>query len=371
MPPLICSTLIGQLCTAPLFSDGEGNILPESQELIQQYHLGNVILFKWSNPELISPERTQRLTANIQQAIKTATGDSPLIMIDQEGGGVRRCLWPPFDQMPSAEEMGEQAREWGRITGKQMRSVGINCVLAPNIDLAFEPGILSPKERLEKASGISRSFGCQPEEIVSRANVFAFGLHQSRVLSCLKHFPGHGRVTSDSHHFQTFYPYTFGQWKRSDGLPYYQLASKSPMIMMGHIHTPFFGGLPASLSPQAYQFLREQIGFLGVVATDSLTMRGVTGDYQSADEAVGLIADTTIRAITAGADLVIYGDLTPSPGALSEAVQTTPKFFKDLFTALKEKAEGLSSAQLQSFQMHGEESLERINQAKKKWGDLQ
>ncbi len=224
--------------------------------------------------------------------------NSPLIAVDYEGGLVSRHSFQ-FSEAPSAAEQAAQStpaqvRQLAAAKGRAMRSVGVNTDFAPVVDLNLGSPIVG-----------SRSFGYEPDQVITYASAFAAGLHDAGVLPVLKHFPGHGSAAGDSHQDLP----TTDTWDRlrsRDLLPYRSLlAQPGPWaVMVGHLHVPGLssdGELPTSLDPATYRVLRDDLHFTGPAITDDLAdMRAVT-DRMSTPEAV-------VRAIAAGADQALLAE---------------------------------------------------------------
>lgn len=248
-------------------------------------------------------------TSGLTDGTYRELGDRPvplLVAVDDEGGQVQR-LDALVGDLPSA---ADQAAEWSpartrraaRDRASAMRELGITMDLAPVVDLAdpAEGGVIG-----------DRSYSTDPDTAARYAAAFGEGLQLGGVLPTLKHFPGHGRAAGDSH---TTLPVTppLDSLRRQDLVPYQRILSSgtSPWaVMMGHLVVP---GLtaddrPASLDPAAYAYLRDELGFTGLVVTDELTgMQAVSADYGPEAAAA--------TALAAGADLLLLA----APGNLTE-----------------------------------------------------
>lgn len=238
-----------------------------------------------------------------------------LVAVDDEGGRVQRIdrLVGP---LPSAAAMGamtvEQVRSLGAERGRQLRARGVTVDFAPVVDLVAATG-----------GGVigDRSFGTDPRAVTDRAGAFAAGLRSAGVLPTLKHFPGHGRGQGDSHRGVVFTP-PLSDLEQSDLHPFAELAGPGAgrtWVMMGHLDVPGLTepGRPASLSPAAHRYLRDRIGFRGLIVTDELGgMEAVRSRY-----GVGKAAEL---AIGAGSDLVLFARVdqaAPAARAIVTAVE--------------------------------------------------
>src|SRR5574344_608325 len=159
----------------------------ETKRILDVIRPGSVILF------FFNIQTTAQIRKYIED-ISTFLGYTPVIAIDQEGGTVSR-LTQGFTTAPgpmavSATGNSQYAFETGRILGQEMRTLGITWDMAPDVDINSIP----------RNPGIGiRSYGDTPERVITFAGAFIQGLHASGVCSCLKHFPGLGRITADAH----------------------------------------------------------------------------------------------------------------------------------------------------------------------------
>ena len=241
-------------------------------------------------------ESVRQLHALIAE-VKSLAPRPPLMMIDEEGGRVDRIrnLLPG---LPSAEAFGEgdQPREmasWlGRIIGSTLRFFEIEIDLAPVVDIR---GAVAPKG-LER-----RTFGTDAETVVDLAGAFMRGLHAAGVASCLKHFPGIGLGSADSHYGTTIINVSPEELMRRDLVPFARLGNEAGGIVVGHGTYPQIDDEmnPATLSRRiATDLLRDVAGFRGAAITDDMEMHAVSdlGSYEQ-------IAD---RALMAGNDVILF-----------------------------------------------------------------
>lgn len=233
----------------------------------------------------------------IGNALATLTAGAPVapaISVDEEGGRVQR-IGELAGPLPSARVMArtlqpEQVRELARTRGLALRAVGVTIDFAPVLDIGDEP---------DRTAIGDRSFSPDPAVVIEYAGAFAAGLRDSGVLPVLKHFPGHGRASGDSHRGDVVTP-SLADLRGADLLPYRQLLGTAPVAtMVGHMIVPgLTDGLPASLSPATYQLLRHDYGFTGLAITDDLAgMRAITNRYS--------IETATLQALKAGADVAL------------------------------------------------------------------
>ena len=223
----------------------------------------------------------------------------PLVALDQEGGIVSRIV---DDPAPDAPTMGtlppSEITRFARLRAERLARYGFDVNFAPVADVAFAPDSFMT----------GRAFGSEPELVAEDVVAYLQGAAGTGVMHCVKHFPGHGRVTVDSHEALPTLAIDEAEWRQADALPFQAAVDAGvPMVMLGHIAAPMWDGLPASLSPVAIGVLREQLGFTGVTVSDDLMM-GALAEWGPFD-----IVDL---AVTAGIDLLLYNGLPDAPDAL-------------------------------------------------------
>ncbi len=237
--------------------------------------------------------------ARIRAVAKGRVG--PFLATDEEGGRVQR-LASVLGAIPSAREMAatmtpEQVADLAREHAKGLRQVGIDLDLAPVVDVNATPtdgGVIG-----------DRSFGTQPAVVAAYGLAFERGLGEGGVVGTVKHFPGHGRASGDSHAGPVTTP-PLEQLQQVDLLPFEAAAqARVPAMMIGHLTVPgLTNGQPATFSPEAIKgLLRGQLGYDGLVVTDSVEMGAITSMGLEPYEVVE-------RTLTAGADLALL------PGAI-------------------------------------------------------
>lgn len=268
---------------------------PEILDLIQQRHIGGVILF---TRNLRDTRQTFELTRALQDAARAAGHRYPLlIMIDQENGLVRR-LGKGSTRFPGNMALGavgseELVYEIARATGAELRAQGVNMNLAPVVDVNNNP--------LNPVIGI-RSFGEDPANVARLGAAAVRGYREAGVLATLKHFPGHGDTATDSHLSLPEVPFDLDRLERVELVPFRRgIEAGAEAVLTAHIHLPALmpdEAGPASLSRSIITgLLRERLGFDGAVITDCLEMDAVAAT-------VG-VARGAVMAIQAGSDLVL------------------------------------------------------------------
>ncbi|WP_238528190.1 glycoside hydrolase family 3 protein [Pseudodesulfovibrio mercurii] len=293
-------TMIGQMILAGFrgFTVNQRSTIVRD---IRERHLGGVILFDYDmfwgagQRNIRSVEQVRRLVKDLK-----AGADIPLLVaVDQEGGKVQRLKARyGFRETPSAADLGagsdDAVREAGVVVGADLSSVGFNLNFAPVVDVNVDPD--SPA-----IGRLGRSFSSDPERVARCAGIFMDELHRARVLSCLKHFPGHGSAGTDSHKGLTDVTAT---WSGAELIPYRELiaAGRADMVMTAHIFNARLDpDYPATLSKKVITgLLRGELGFDGVIVTDDMDMGAIADEY-GRREAVR-------RAIEAGADILLFGN---------------------------------------------------------------
>lgn len=218
----------------------------------------------------------------------------PPILADFEQGAasqIGNLTWLPKQFSVGATQEPKDAETMGRLVGRQAREFGVDLVLAPVADLYVRPG--------NPATGV-RCFGATPHRVARNVGAFVRGCQQEGVGAVAKHFPGHGRTGEDSHLCMPKIMMGRDMWFSSDFLPFKgAIRAQVAGIMVGHLWVHGLDPLvtrPASLSPAVMRdLLRNELGFDGLVLTDSFEMNAIP------DGGIAAVR----RAVEAGADLVI------------------------------------------------------------------
>ena len=243
------------------------------------------------------------------------------VSVDDEGGRVQRI--DGLDgQLPSARRMAARStpdgvRELARVRGKELAARGVTVDFAPVVDVGRQP--------TNSVIG-DRAFSDDPAVVIRYAGAFAEGLRAGGVLPVLKHFPGHGRASGDSHKGRVTTP-PLAELRTTDLRPYEQLpAAGRVAVMVGHLDVPgLTDGLPTSLTPAAYRLLREDYRFDGLVVTDDLgAMKAVTGTF-TARSREGVLRAHRARVACPGSGFVGRPDTAGSvPPRLARRRTTRP-----------------------------------------------
>jgi beta-N-acetylhexosaminidase len=268
---------------------------------------GAVILFKrnlrFTNPggampsgEVCDLEHLIDLNRGLHAA--APDGAPLLIAIDQEGGTVQRVRapathWPPMMSLaghpaPDDERLAEAV---GEALGRELAALSFDIDFAPVLDV-----------HSNEANPVigHRAFGRDPDGVIRRGLAFARGLASAGVLSCAKHFPGHGDTTTDSHLELPRIDHALERLEKIELAPFAAAAKAGlPMVMTAHVvFSALDDTVPATLSKKVVtDLLRDQLGFAGVIVSDDLDMKAVADHFG--------IADAAVRAVEAGCDALL------------------------------------------------------------------
>ena len=280
-------------------------------ELIQRYHVGNIILF---SRNVRDTQQVRSLAHQLQRAAREAGHTHPLLIaIDQENGIVQR-LGEAATLFPGNMALGaigstEIAYEVALATGHELKALGINMNLAPVIDVnnnAANPVI-----------GV-RSFGEDSQLVARLGSAMAKGYQDAGVISCLKHFPGHGDTAVDSHLALPLIPHSLERLEAVELVPFRSgIKAGAASVMVAHVAFPALtrdDALPATLSSAIIQgLLREKMGYEGVIISDCLEMRAISDTFGSELAAV--------MALQAGIDLVLVSHTATRQRGSFEAIR--------------------------------------------------
>ncbi len=255
--------------------------------------------------------QAKQLISRLQSIHRPAELRDPLlVMIDQEGGLVKRVAGPPRF---SAEEMGSMgagaARSQGMATAKNLRGLGFSVDLAPVFDVARSGSAIGAEHR---------AFGSKPERVARVAGAFADGLTSRGVIPTAKHFPGFGAAQVSTDLQTAEIDLSKRKLRRIDEAPYERMVpALHRMVMLSVATYPHFSDKPAALSHVlATSELRDRIGFGGVSVTDSLD--------SAAAQAVGSPRQLAVLGARAGTDLLLftsYRHALAAGGALTRALR--------------------------------------------------
>ncbi len=278
------------------------------RQSLQTYPVGGVVLF---SKNIANPEQVTALNV----ALQDASGIPLFLAVDEEGGIVARlarCSGFSLPRYASAAAVGAQgsdaAEEMGRTIGSYLFQYGFNMDFAPVADVNTNPA--------NSVIG-SRAFSPDPVQAALLARSMADGLAENGIIPVFKHFPGHGNTAEDSHVGLAVSHKTAEELWDCEFLPFLEAESQD-CIMVGHIALPEVTGdsTPATLSPAVIRdLLKTQLGFQGLVITDSLEMGAIQNQYPGGQAAV--------MALQAGCDLILMPrDLGQAFEAVLSAVES-------------------------------------------------
>ncbi|MFD2614123.1 beta-N-acetylhexosaminidase [Paenibacillus gansuensis] len=282
--------------------------------MIRDHHMGGVIYFARNVKD---PAQVAALSRDLQ-SLASETGQPPLwVSIDQEGGMVAR-ITEGVALMPGAMALAaggsaEDVYEASKISGTELRALGINLNFAPDMDINVNA--------LNPVIGV-RSFGEQPERVAEFGVQALRGYQDANVVATAKHFPGHGDTHVDSHLDLPVIMHSSERIRSVELVPFVKaIEAEVDAIMSAHIRFPAFddSGLPVTLSHAVLSgLLREELGYNGIIMTDCMEMKAISDHYGTVNAAV--------MAVEAGADLVLISHSfelqAGAAAALAEAVRS-------------------------------------------------
>ena len=286
----------------------DGYDINKSSELFK-YPLGGVILF---DKNIKNPKQLQKLISKLKKLSKNRL----LVTVDEEGGSVSRVgKVKGFVKTPSAKEIGSKSEKDARVyyakMAKMLSDLGINCNLAPSVDLA-----VNPENRVIVKN--RRSYSKEPEIVSWYASIFMDEMQKKGVLSVIKHFPGHGSSFGDSH--EGFVDVS-DSWTKKELIPFEKLIKNGivEMIMTAHIYNKNIDAIfPATLSHKTnYDMLRMHLGSKGVLISDDLQMGAISKNYT--------LKQTLKLAINSGVDLLLFANQISRPLKIEEIISCVVK----------------------------------------------
>lgn len=272
---------------------------------IRERYLGAVILFDYDVPSksfgrnIESPKQVRALCRALQDMSRKHTALPLLIAIDQEGGKVAR-LKEKYGFKPTVSQayLGmlnrlDSTRKYARKTAMQLAALGINLNFAPCVDVNLNPQnpIIGGKER---------SFSSDPAVVIAHARAVLAEHRKAKILTAIKHFPGHGSSAADSHLGLVD---VTKHWQSVELLPFQTLIAEqaTDMVMTAHIYNAEWDTLPATLSKRVLTtLLRDSLKFQGVIVSDDMQMKAIAAHY-GLEEAIKL-------ALQAGVDMLTFGN---------------------------------------------------------------
>lgn len=259
--------------------------------MLEEYPVGGIAMF---SKNIVSPEQITAFNASWQSA-----GAIPMFLsVDEEGGAVSRLAnhaafdLPAYESAAAVGAAGDAAaaQSMGSTIGAYLKEYGFNMDFAPDADVNTNPG--------NPVIG-KRAFSSDAAIAAQMAGAMAEGLRQQGIIPVFKHFPGHGDTAEDSHTGIAISTRTAEEMRSCEWLPF-EAAGSGDCIMVGHIAVPDINGdlTPATMSDEIVEgVLRNELGFQGLVITDSLSMGAITGQYSPGEAALG--------ALQAGCDVLL------------------------------------------------------------------
>lgn len=260
------------------------------RQVLEALNPAGVILFRdnfeHGTPYDVWLDTLRRLISDVRASIQR---DNLIIAIDHEGGRVVRAP-APVTHFAYARQWAARAAEVGRAMAIELKSLGMNVILAPVVDIHSNPDnpVIGP-----------RSFGTSAEAVIEASRAFIDAVEAEGVLTCPKHFPGHGDTAVDSHHGLPIVEHDLDDLRRRELLPFKAAIEQGvKLVMTSHILFPRIDSeIPATMSKRiVHDLLREEMGFRGVVVTDDIGMGAVRDMFER--------GQTVERMMNAGTDLI-------------------------------------------------------------------
>lgn len=273
--------------------------LDEIGAKIVKHKIGGIIFFQGEKDNLMDAISLFQSSSNV-----------PLLMgLDGEWGAAMRIFGQerfPFSQTIGAANNPQLTTEMGTYMGYECNEMGIHINFSPVADVNSNPN--------NPVIGF-RSFGANPDLVAKHVSSYVKGLEATNVLSCLKHFPGHGDTDKDSHLELPTVSHTIPEFEATDFVPFEAgIDAGASAVMLAHLNVPSLddSGLPSSLSKKVIQtYLRKKMNFKGLVISDALNMKAVADKYGK--------VDVVVKAYIAGCDILLF------PENIGDAIQAIRK----------------------------------------------
>ncbi len=271
-----------------------------TEQALHDYPVGGIVYFQ---KNLVDADQTRAMLANSQAYSQDAVGLPLFTCVDEEGGTVSRIGGNPGFDIANVGDMADigasgdadRARQTASAIGSYLSGLGFNVDFAPDADICGD----SATDVMAR-----RSFGTDPALVASMTAAQVKGFAETGILCSAKHFPGIGGLVGDSHQGAIESDKSLDELRSFELVPFKAaVEAGAPIVMVGHLSAPnaFGSDAPASLNPAAIRgLLRDELGYEGIVITDSLEM-GAVGDACAPDQAA-------VKALQAGADLVLMPD---------------------------------------------------------------
>ena len=299
IPALDALTLpqkIGQMMGVGWDGENRDSVNDHARFLLKDLHAGTLILFRRNVRTGNGMVDARRLRDSISE-LQSLSALPLLVGMDQEGGNVQRLKGIPFTDIPSARTLGDsgdtnRARHIARRVAQELRAVGINWNFAPVADVDSNPN--------NPVIG-NRAFSTDAQTVARFVTAQIEGFAEGGILTCAKHFPGHGDTLQDSHYDLPMLPHGIMELEQRELIPFRAaIAAHVDAIMTAHILFPALDDshLPATMNPAILtDLLRRTAGYAGLIVTDCLEMKAIADNYGTANGA--------LKAVEAGADIVM------------------------------------------------------------------
>lgn len=271
------------------------------EQLLKDGTAGGICIFK------DNVESLQQLSELVER-ISNASAFNPIICVDQEGGAVQRFddVISPLPSLMALAATGNEkyAETAAVVNGKQLRALGVNCVLSPVVDVASNP--------LNPIIG-TRAFSSDSETVSRFAKAMLEAFMQEGVVPVIKHYPGHGDTGQDSHSELAVIDRSMQSVQELELKPFRDCAQLAPALLAGHVWLTSYEEkpLPATLSSKLLEdVLRKELGFEGLIFTDDMMMKAITNRYG--------LSESALLAVEAGCDVLL---LCSSASELKDAHQ--------------------------------------------------
>ncbi|CAM3104436.1 glycoside hydrolase family 3 N-terminal domain-containing protein [Mycobacterium intermedium] len=280
----------------------------DAKAVATNHHIGGIMIGSWTDLEMLKNGALTEIT--------NTPGPLPLaVSVDEEGGRVSR-LKTLIGTSPSPRVLAntlsvDEVRALAHQRGEAMRKLGITIDFAPVVDVTDDPD--------DTVIG-DRSFGSTAEKVTAYAGAYAQGLREAGVLPVLKHFPGHGHGSGDSHKGGVTTP-PLSDLIAVDLVPYKTLLTQTPVaVMIGHMQVPgLTGSDPASLSRPAIDLLRTGTGY-GGPAFDGTVFSDDVSSMAAISDRFG-VTDAVLRTLQAGSDIALWVSTKEVPAVLDRLEQ--------------------------------------------------
>ena len=261
----------------------------ELRALAREFSLGGVIYFARNVEEPAQVAEVSREIATL------ATGPAPWVGVDQEGGRVARfkhgfTRWPPMSTLGRSGDV-DLARQFARALAVELRAVGVTLDFAPVLDIFTNPKntVIGDRALAERA-----------EDVATLGVALIEELQRGGLAACGKHFPGHGDTLADSHHDLPLVEHDPDRLRAVEFVPFRAaIAAGVASLMSCHVLVPAFDEVrPGTLSPTIVDgLMRDELGFDGLIFTDDMEMKAITGRLP--------VPEACVAAIAAGCDAVL------------------------------------------------------------------